>query len=137
MKEFLVSLDIESQSLGLAELSVIFGRSPSKASHNKGDARAGGAEPFDVTIWRVSSRASAIASMDEQFADVMSQLSPDEVRSAARVDGSIAAWFGVAVMFDTATHAMASVSFSVNALSIIQQYGASLEVSCYPCSDGT
>ena len=129
MKEFTVSLDIVSPSLTLAEISAKLGRSHSEDSHNKGDVRAMGRR-FAKTIWRLGSKAQPNATMTEHLTNIVSQLSPTEFRRTVRPDDPVTVCVNVGVM----SEGMASVTFTTDTVDIIRAYGASLEISYYPCT---
>jgi hypothetical protein len=132
MKEFSVSLDISSASLSLDALTSRLGRTPSGSSHHKGD-RAGVRGQFDESIWRLDSEAAATEPLERHMESLAAQLSPQELRRSGLLEEGCEACITIGVFFDTP---MASFVIDLRTVTFVKDYGASLDVSCYPCSPG-
>src|SRR5208282_1030138 len=136
MKELMVSLDICTKSLTLAELSSRIGCPSSSNSHNRGDPRLSPDKNiknkmiWPETVWRLASSARKEASLEEHLESLVAQCVPGRLSGRGVLTADCTTWITVGVLFDSAN---ASVSLGQKALNIISAYKANLEVSCYPC----
>jgi hypothetical protein len=130
MKKVSVALLVISSSLTLDELSLLFGRSPSSGSQNKGDIRRAaeaGKELWPHTIWRFDSDAPESASVQDQLERLQIQFPALELKRS--LPGDCEVMVDVALFFETAN---VSATFSQRATQIIVSYNAQLEITCYP-----
>lgn len=131
MKELSVSLDIETSSATLTELSSILGSCYSSGSHESGALRPDGT-PFRTTIWRFNSSANREAPLIDHLLNIASQI-PTSVLGARIPVGSTVC-FNVGVFFDTA---MCTVEVPKECADLLSSYGAALTIVCYPTSDAS
>ena len=133
MKELSVSLDLCTQTLMLSELCERLGRSPSAGSHNKGDPLPSPDDQTRVwtqTILRLDSNLNKDAPLKQHLESLVAHFPPSEFSRPRILPEDAKVWISVGVFFDTVT---VSLAVSPEELDIVKAYGASLEVSCYPC----
>jgi hypothetical protein len=139
MRELLVSLDISTRSLTLAELSVRLGYSLSNTSHNVGDPRPRHAsEPADSiwneTLWRLDSDAPKAAPLEQHLQSLMRQMPPGRLLRVGLLPDDSIVRINLGVLFDSYT---VSVSITQSELQIINAYSATIDISCYPTNFAT
>jgi hypothetical protein len=137
MKGLMVSLDLSSQSLSLEDISARLRISPSSGSHNKGDARPSPDATqriWNQTIWRLESNLPKSSPLERHLNNLVAHCSPQELARSGLLSGVCSARVNVGILFDTVD---VSISISPAALSIVSDYGANLEISCYPSEAGT
>ena len=133
MKELTVSLDLCTQTLTLSELCKQLGCSPSPGSHSKGDPRPSPDDQTRVwtqTIWRLDSDLSKDAPLKDHLESLVAHFPPSVLSRPRILPEDAKVWITVGVFFDTVT---VSLAVSPEELDIVKAYGASFEVTCYPC----
>jgi hypothetical protein len=132
MKEFMVSLDITTPSLTLAELSSRLGRPCSSGSHNAGDPRPS-PEPtervWSETVWRLNSGACKADPLEKHLESLSVQLPPRILLQPGVLVEDCVVWISVGVLYDSYT---VGISIGRAALDMINSYGAILDIACYP-----
>lgn len=129
MKEIRVSLLITTALLDLSTLSMRLGCEHSPGSHNKGVPRTGAQQPFDRTIWRLDSSAPSSAPLTEHCESIASKLSATRLRDLGWLPPDAKIYVDIAVFFSDAS---CTVSIPSECIDLAKDYGAEIEVSCYP-----
>jgi hypothetical protein len=130
VKKFAVSLVIRSLSLTLDDLSSLLGRRPSGGSHSKGDPHRSGTT-WTETLWRLDSDAPNIASLDQHLENLAIQFPAKEL--IPRLSENCEVCVDIVVFFDTVD---VSAHLSALDITIVNSYGAALDVTCYPSTFG-
>jgi len=132
MQQLMVSLDICSKSLMVAELSARLDCVPSRDSHNRGDHRPSlnsQGRLWDTTVWRLDSKLPSSASLEQHLAGILKQCPPAKLFHPGILPEDCEVWLSVGVLFDGAN---AVVPISPKELETISDYCATLEITCYP-----
>lgn len=132
MKELDVSLDIVSEVLSLSELGSILKQPPDPGSHSRGDRRLARLGAFSETIWSLYSKAPATAPLEEHLRNIKSQFPPERLRELAEQDRAKIkeVFIDIGIFFELDTFPQALLTRED--LQLIQDYGGSLRVVCYP-----
>ena len=77
-REYLVSLEIFSDSLALDELSLLLGRPASVTSHDKDELRRG-RQRWGRTLWKLESDLPEAASVEEHIQRIASRFRPRDL----------------------------------------------------------
>lgn len=135
MRELKVSLDVVSDVLTLSELASTLQREPGPGSHSRGDQRMGQLGEFGETRWSLYSQAPSEAPLEEHLKSIQSQFPSEKLSSlpVARKAGITGVFIDVAVFFEVDT--FPSVELPREDLQLVQDYGASLVIRCYPWND--
>lgn len=132
MQQLMVSLDICSQSLTVAELSARLECVPSRLSHNRGDPRLSldsHDRSWDETVWRLESKLPARASLEQHLTNIVQQCPPERLFRPGVLPEDSKVWLSVGVLFNGAN---AVVPISPKEIEIIGNYCATVEITCYP-----
>lgn len=130
-KRFNVSLNIQSGSASLAELTAIVGIQPSSCSMEKGSPRRtpSGTTKRRYTIWCIESKAGKWASLEAHLKSLVAQFPlPDWDRSKLPADSKT--FISIGVFFD---QPMCSLNIQNEVLTLFAAHGFDLQVACYPC----
>jgi hypothetical protein len=133
MKEYIVSLNVRSRVLDLAEIIRLMGAEPS-GSHVKGDLNAKGNACYVSNFWWVTAEAGEDATVDAQLDFIAAKLTRRQLGHDPQLLGELEIWVSVGVMYDTYT---ASVMLSSKLIRFANDLGAGIEVSTYPTSAST
>jgi hypothetical protein len=125
----MVSLDVCSDSLALAELSSRIGISASRYSHERGELRPGGRGQFNKTIWRIDSNQLAEAPLRLHLESIVAQCPPERLFRPGVLANDCSVYINIGQIFDTA---YGELIISPSELELIRGYRAELEISCYP-----
>lgn len=126
----MVSLDVVSASMPLAELSTILRRKPSTASsHDKGSPRKTpeGDEKWEETIWRLDSDEPRSDPLKVHIKGLAKLFPPEEL--VAILPSQCSVVIAAAVMHDAYAPTLVVPPSSIE---IIKAYRATLELSFYP-----
>ena len=132
MQQLMVSLDVGSKSITVAELSARLECVPSRDSHSLGERRPSFNRQdslWDKTIWRLDSKRPSSAPLQEHLASIVKQCPPERLFRPGVLPEDSEVWLSVGVIFDGAN---AVVPISPKELEIINDYCATLEITCYP-----
>ncbi|HUA33089.1 MAG TPA: DUF4279 domain-containing protein [Candidatus Binataceae bacterium] len=133
-RELLVSLDILSASMSLAELSAALRYEPSAASsHDKGSPRKTprGDEKWQETTWRLDSDEPKNNPVEVHIARLAKLLPPEDLVAVLPSECKVVITAGV--MHDAYAPTLDVPSASIE---IINAYRAELELSFYPTDFG-
>lgn len=83
-KEFIVPLDIYSDSLSLGELTSALGRDGDKTAHDKAAINHRG-QPFGEALWTLESRRPGNLSIEEHIANLAVQYALHAITACCRV----------------------------------------------------
>ncbi len=133
MKETRVSLLVTTALLSLADISARLGPVHSSGSHERGERRLGGKEPFDRSIRRLDSSASSCASV-EQHCQSLAALLPTRIFEESEIlPGDAKVYLDISVFFSDAS---CTVNIPLACVAFAASCHAEIEISCYP-SDST
>jgi hypothetical protein len=128
MKEYIVSLNVRSRVLDLAEIIRLMGAEPS-GSHVKGDLNAKGNACYASNFWCLNAEVEEDATIDAQLDFIEAKLTQKWLGHDPQLLGDLEIWVSVGVMYDTYT---ASVMLSSKLIRFANDLGAGIEVSTYP-----
>jgi Domain of unknown function (DUF4279) len=137
MKGLTVFLDVSSRSRTLDELSARLRRSPATSSHNKGDPCPSPDDPqrkWNETTWRIESNLPQRSTLEEHLDSLIAQFPPQELTASVLPLDDYRVEINVGIFYDTY---VVSMTLSRRVLSIVNDYRAIVEVTCYPCEPGT
>jgi len=97
MKNYDVSLDVQSDALTLSELSSRLGHPPGPGSHSRGDSRSANLGVFAASTWSLYSKAPTAAPLEEHFSSIKSQLSPERLHALHGAPGIKSIFIDVAI----------------------------------------
>jgi hypothetical protein len=134
MYSYLVSLDINTQTMALADLSRLLGVEPSVPSFDKGSCRTFGKKkgtPHAITHWTLESTAAESAPLVDHFRSIFERLPAAALqRSALPPDSKLVLRIGV--MFRLEDIVYPEVCISSDCLDMLDGGGISIEISIYP-----
>ncbi len=126
---YMVSLEVCSDSLTLADLSLKLGRPPGKTSHDKDQARYNN-ERFGTTIWQLESNLSEDTPIEKHLENLTVHFQPKEFLQ--RLPEGCAAYLNIGVLYDTRKILAVGLVLPPEAVEIVNAYRAYLEITCYP-----
>src|SRR5271163_3228968 len=133
-KEFLVSLDIYSDSLTLLELSSALGRKGDEMSHDKSDIQYR-RKSFDSTVWTLESKCPKELPIEKHLKHLSIEYPADELLRL--LPQSCNVQINVGVLFDPDEIAAVGVNLTAASIRIANEFRADVVIRCYPTSDYT
>jgi hypothetical protein len=131
-KEFIVSLDVCSDSVSLREIASALGRSGMSLSHDKDDHSRDG-KRFGFSIWSLESTLAKNQAIDDHIGNLAAQYSPSELM--CRLPQNCDVEITVGVLYDAQEIVAVGASFNSTSISIASAYHAGILVRCYPSTD--
>ncbi len=134
MKHIDVSLDIETTSLSVTELTLRLGVDPSPGSRDGVPASRGAGWRPEATYWRLDSRAGATATIEEHIRDLVGRVPVGILRRNGGIPEDACLYLSIGIYSDGP---MASLVISPAVMRALDAAGIQLSLSFYCCGEDT
>jgi hypothetical protein len=128
-KEYIVSLDISSDSLTLSELSAALGRVGDKTSSDKSDLDYK-RELFGTTIWTIESTQPRHLPIEEHLKDLATRFPPRELQRV--LPSNCCVDINIGVLYNADEIVAVGLVLTRATIEIVNAYQATIEIRCYP-----
>ena len=127
MKQFIVSFEISTTKYSLSDLSSKIGLQYASGSYDKGKKRYG--RTAEQTVWKLFSHHPESASLEDHCQYIFKLLSNIDMSKLQELQEDCGLYLNIGVLYDSNT---CSVSIANSYIELVNKYGLSIDISCYP-----